>query len=128
MRTFACFLGLILLGLASIAAFAYPAWLLLHPHFDFPFHRIGERVGMLGLLAGFLLVARRLGLADRKSLGYGLPRREFLREWGLGLAIGVVTMTAVIVIMALLGLLEWRPDAKVGLGPVAGVIGARLLS
>ncbi len=128
MRAFAWFLGLFLVAFAVVAVLAYPAWLLLHPHFDFPFHRIGERVGMLGLLAGFLLVARRLGLADRKSLGYGLPRREFLREWGVGLAIGVVTMTGVIVIMALLGLLEWRPDAKVGLGPVAGLIGARLLS
>src|ERR1700744_2881032 len=108
MRAFAWFLCLFLVDFAVVAVLSSPAWLLLHPHFDFPFHRIGERVGMLGLLAGFLLVARRLGLADRKSLGYGLPRREFLREWGVGLAIGVVTMTGVIVIMALLGLLEWR--------------------
>jgi len=85
MRTFACFLGLILLGLASIAAFTYPAWLLLHPHFEFPFHRIGERIGMLALAVGFLLMARRLGLSDRRSLGYGLPRPQFLRELSIGL-------------------------------------------
>jgi membrane protease YdiL (CAAX protease family) len=111
-----------------VAVFAYPAWLLLHPHFDFPFHRIGERIGMIGLLVGFLLVARRLGLADRKSLGYGAPRREFLREWGLGLVLGVVTMLGIVGIMAVLGLLEWRSDAVFGAAALAKLVGARLLS
>src|SRR6202034_1837930 len=128
MRAFAWFLGLIALALAAIAAFTYPAWLLLHPHFDFPFHRIGERIGMVGLLVGFLLVARRLGLADRKSLGYGAPRRVFLREWGVGLALGVVTMSGIVGIMAALGLLEWRSDAVFGAAPLAKLVGARLLS
>ena len=86
------------LALAAMALLALAAWLLLHPHFDFPFHRIGERIGMVGLLVGFLLVARRLGLADRKSLGYGAPRRVFLREWGLGLVLGVVTMLGIVTI------------------------------
>jgi membrane protease YdiL (CAAX protease family) len=111
-----------------VALFAYPAWLLLHPHFDFPFHRIGERIGMIGLLVGFLLVARRLGLADRESLGYGAPRREFLREWGLGLVLGVATMSGIVGIMAALGLLEWRSDALFGVAPLAKLVGARLLS
>ena len=61
MRAFGWFLALILIGLAAIAAFSYPAWLLLHPHFDFPFHRIGERIGMLALLAGLVLAAPRSG-------------------------------------------------------------------
>ena len=128
MRAFAWFLGLFLVAFAVVAVFAYPAWLLLHPHFDFPFHRIGERIGMIGLLIGFLLVARRLGLADRKSLGYGAPRREFLREWGLGLVLGVATMLGIVGIMAALGLLEWRSDAVFGAAPLAKLVGARLLS
>jgi uncharacterized protein len=128
MRAFAWFLGLFLVAFAVVAVFAYPAWLLLHPHFDFPFHRIGERIGMIGLLVGFLLVARRLGLADRKSLGYGAPRREFLREWGLGLVLGVVTMLGIVAIMAALGLLEWRTDAAFGAAALAKLVGARLLS
>jgi membrane protease YdiL (CAAX protease family) len=128
MRAFAWFLGLFLVAFAVVAVFAYPAWLLLHPHFDFPFHRIGERIGMIGLLVGFLLVARRLGLADRKSLGYGAPRREFLREWGLGLVLGVVTMLGIVGIMAVLGLLEWRSDAVFGAAALAKLVGARLLS
>ena len=54
MRALSWFLGLMAVALAAIAAFSWPAWLLLHPHFDFPFHRIGERVGMLALLLGFV--------------------------------------------------------------------------
>jgi len=114
MRAFAWFLGLTALALAAIAVFAYPAWTLLHPFFDFPFHRVGERIGMLALLAGFLLVARRLRLADRASLGYGLPRRAFLRETSLGLALGVASMLAVVGLMSALGLLDWRPAAGLG--------------
>src|SRR4029077_9629419 len=69
LAAFALSLGLMALALAAIAVFSYPAWTLLHPYFDFPFHRVGERIGMLALLAGFLLVARHLRLADRASLG-----------------------------------------------------------
>jgi uncharacterized protein len=109
MRAFVWFLGLVALALAAIALFTYPAWLLLHPHFDFPFHRIGERIGMLALLGGFLAVARRLNLADRMSLGYGLARRAFLRELGVGAALGSATMLAVVAIMGALGLRDWTP-------------------
>ncbi len=80
---------------------------MLHPYFDFPFHRIGERIGMLALLVGFLAVARRCGLADRVSLGYGLARRAFLREMGVGPLIGAVTMLGVVAIMGAFGLLDW---------------------
>src|SRR2546430_16965073 len=80
MRAFAWFLALMALALAAIAVFAYPAWMLLHPFFAFPFHRVGERIGMLALLAGFLVVAPRLRLADPVSLGYGVPRPRFLAD------------------------------------------------
>ena len=128
MRTFACFLGLILLGLASIAVFTYPAWLLLHPHFEFPFHRIGERIGMLALAAGFLVAARRLRLSDRKSLGYGLPRREFRREMSIGLALGAATMVAVVAVMTALGLLDWTQAAAFSTAALAKLGLLRLVS
>jgi hypothetical protein len=124
MRAVAWFLGLSVVALLAIALFSYPAWLLLHPHFSFPFHRIGERVGMLALLVGFILVARHLGLADRRSLGYGLPRRQFVREALLGLGLGVLTMLGVVALMALLGILEWRPGAF-SAGSLARLIAAR---
>ena len=58
MRVLLWFLALMALALAAIALCTYPAWLLLHPHFSFPFHRIGERIGMLALLVGFVAVAQ----------------------------------------------------------------------
>jgi hypothetical protein len=128
MRAFAWFLLLIAVSLAAMAALSYPAWLLLHPHFDFPFHRIGERIGMLAFLVGFLLVARRLRLADRVSLGYGAPRGIFLRELAVGLALGAVTMGAVAASMAALGLLDFRQAAGQGAGALAALIGKRLAS
>jgi membrane protease YdiL (CAAX protease family) len=128
MRTFACFLGLILLGLASIAVFTYPAWLLLHPHFEFPFHRIGERIGMLALGFGFLFTARRLGLSDRTSLGYGLTRRKFLREASIGLALGIATMSAVVGLMTALGLLDWTAAAGFTAAALAKLVFLRLVS
>jgi uncharacterized protein len=115
-RALLWFLGLIGVALAAIAAFTYPAWLVLHPHFDFPFHRIGDRIGMLALAVGFVLVARRLKLADRGSLGYGLARRDFGRELGLGLLLGIATMLGVVATMSALGLLAW---STAGLTPVA---------
>jgi hypothetical protein len=128
MRAFVWFLGLVALGLAAIALFTYPAWLLLHPHFDFPFHRIGERIGMLALLGGFLAVARRLNLADRVSLGYGLARRAFLRELGVGAALGSATMLAVVAIMGALGLRDWTPLGLLSAGALAKLIVQAALS
>ncbi len=128
MRAFAWFLLLIAASLAAMAALTYPAWLLLQPHFDFPFHRIGERIGMLGFLVGFVLVARRLRLADRGSLGFGAPRAVYLRELGIGLGIGVITMSAVAASMAALGLLDFRKAAGYGAGALAALVGKRLAS
>jgi membrane protease YdiL (CAAX protease family) len=128
MRAFTWFLVLMVLALAAIALFAYPAWTLLHPHFDFPFHRIGERIGMLALLLGFLLVARHLRLADRGSLGYGIPRRAFLREMLLGLALGVITMLAVVAVMTALELLDWTRATDVSAAALVRLILARAAS
>ncbi len=128
MRAFAWFMGLILVGLGSIAVFTYPAWLLLHPHFNFPFHRIGDRIGMLALAAGFLLTARRLRLSDRVSLGYGIPRRQFLREMSIGLVAGVATMTAVVAFMTALGLLDWSAAAGITAAAMTQLVLLRLLS
>ena len=128
MRAFSLFVGLMIAALAAIAVFTYPAWLLLHPHFNFPFHRLGERIGMLALLIGFLFVAKRAGLADKQSLGYALPRRRFAAEMLLALAIGAVTMLAVVGIMTALGLLRWSDTAGLGVAGLVQLVAARLLS
>ena len=128
MRAFVWFLGLMVIALAAIALFSWPAWLLLHPQFDFPFHRIGERVGMLALLLGFLAVARRLKVADRASLGYGPPRRVFVRELGVALALGVASMLAVVEMMNVLGLLDWSPLGAFTTAALVKLIALRALS
>ncbi len=128
MRAFGLFFGLMLVALAAIALLSYPVWVLLHPYFDFPFHRMGERIGMLALAIGFVLVARRAGLADKRSLGYGLERRLFVRQMLQGLAIGVVTMLIVVGIMAALGLLKLESSHAITAGRIAKVVFARLLS
>ena len=128
MRAFLWFLGLMAVALAAVALCTWPAWTLLHPYFDFPFHRIGERIGMLALLVGFIAVARHLRLADRASLGYGLPRRVFVREMGLALALGVASMLGVVALMSLLGLIEWKPTAATGAGALTRLVLLRALS
>jgi membrane protease YdiL (CAAX protease family) len=128
MRAFTLFFGLMIAALAAIAVFSYPAWLLLSPHFDLKFHRVGERIGMLALAIGFVLVARRAGLADKRSLGYGLARPLFIREMLLGLALGVLTMIAVVGIMTVLGLLDWSEGTTVTAGKLGKIIFNRLLS
>jgi membrane protease YdiL (CAAX protease family) len=128
MRTFLWFLGLLVAGFAAMALFAYPAWMLLHPHFDFPFHRIAGRVGMLALLVGFVSVARRLGLADRASLGYGVPRRMFLREFCVALTLGVVLMLLVVAVMLGLGLRIWQAGLDLHAAAMARLLVQTLLS
>jgi membrane protease YdiL (CAAX protease family) len=128
MRAFALFSGLMIAALVSIAVFSYPVWLLLHPHFDFPFHRMGERIGMLALVVGFILVARRVGLSDKRSIGYGLRRSLFIREMLIGLGLGVPGMLVIVAIMTALGLLDWTQAATVTAGGLTKIIFTRLLS
>jgi uncharacterized protein len=109
MRCLAWFLGLILLALAVMAGLTYPVWQLLHPLFGFPFHRVADRLGMVTLGVGFLLVARHLRLADRGSLGFGLPPRQFLREAGIAFVIGVVLMGLIVAVMLALQMRQLRP-------------------
>jgi hypothetical protein len=75
-----------------------------------------------------MLVARRLGLADRASLGFGLPRPLFVRELLVGLALGVVTMLGIVAAMSALGLLDWSQAAGMGAGALAQLVLARLVS
>src|SRR5262249_33307453 len=115
MRAFAWFLGMFVVGFAVMAALTYPAWLLVYPATGWDFHKVGGRIGQVVLLVCLVLCARHLRVADRASWGYGLPRRDFLRELVKALGLGIATMVPIVIVMALLGLREWRngipPDA-----------------
>jgi uncharacterized protein len=109
LRSFLWFIGLIAAGFVAMAVFTYPAWLAVSPVLDAPFHRVGSRLGMLFLLVGFILMARRLGLADRASLGYALPRPLFLRELGIGFVLGLALMLPIVGLMIALDLRVLKP-------------------
>lgn len=105
MRAFLLFFGLIVAAFAVMAVAAYPAWLAVTPVMEgVPFHRVANRVGMLALLVGFLLLARRMRLADRDGLGYGVARPEFVRQAALGLALGTLLMLPVVAMVLALDL------------------------
>jgi membrane protease YdiL (CAAX protease family) len=110
MRSFAIFLGLFLVGFAVMALLAWPLYDALTPSWDVKFHRVANRLGMVALLVGFVLVARRLRVADRASLGFGLQRSDFLREALLGLALGVATMLPIALLMFATGLRTLKPE------------------
>ncbi|HXS28127.1 MAG TPA: CPBP family intramembrane glutamic endopeptidase [Steroidobacteraceae bacterium] len=114
MKAFIWFIALLAAAVAAIAALTYPLWAALYPYFGFPFHRVADRVGMLALALGFVLVARRLKLADRASLGYGVRPRVFLRDLGVGFALGAPMMALVVAVMVALGLRDWKPGVTIG--------------
>src|SRR5262245_2920606 len=129
MRSFAIFLLLIALGFAGIALLGYPAWLLVSPMLENPkFSRIASRVGMLVLLAGFVFVARRLQVADRQSLGYGLPARQFARETAQAVLLGAVLMLPVLATMVLLDMRGLKPGFAPDAGHWLGIVAAGLVS
>lgn len=116
MRAFAIFVGLIALGLAGIAILGYPAWLLISPWLDNPkFHRISSRVGMALLVVGFIFVARRLKIADRHSLGFGLPWGRFTAQVGKAAFFGALLMMPAVLTMIAFDMLQ--PDRDRPLNP-----------
>ncbi|MGB8327540.1 MAG: CPBP family intramembrane glutamic endopeptidase [Steroidobacteraceae bacterium] len=119
MRSFLGFAALIATGFAVVAVLAYPAWLLVYPAFGFPFHRVASRVGYLALAAGLYPLLKRLALDNRTSLGYGLPRRAFTREFLIALALGIGTMLPVVWIMRALGIIVLHPELQLSLPVVA---------
>jgi uncharacterized protein len=123
MRSFAIFLGLIALALAGIALFAYPAWQLTQSlGFEFKFHRISSRIAMLTFFIGFLFVARRLKVADRVSLGFGLPARDFMRELGSAFLLGAALMLPVLLTMVALDMRALKPSLTLDAGDWAALI------
>lgn len=122
MRTFLWFMGLFAIGFGVMAVLAWPLYDLLTPTFDLKFHRVANRLGMLTLLIAFVLVARRLALADRQSLGYGLPRAQFLRETALGLIIGVGTMLPFALVMLGLDLRVLRAGVVLDAATIFGLV------
>jgi membrane protease YdiL (CAAX protease family) len=126
-RSFAIFLALIALALAGIAALAYPAYLATQAMgFEFKFHRVASRIAMLVFLAGFLVIAKRLRVTDRASLGYALPAPAFFAELGKAMLLGATLMLPVLATMVLLDMRELKPGLSLGFADWAGIVGMGL--
>ncbi|MGH8177574.1 MAG: CPBP family intramembrane glutamic endopeptidase [Steroidobacter sp.] len=110
MRSFLLFLALLAVSLVAAAALTYPAWLLVSTISVEPVHRVMNRVAMLFALIGLIYLTRRLGLSDRTSMGYGLPRRKFLRQLTIGWLCGVGLMTPLAALLLGLDIRQLKPD------------------
>lgn len=126
MRAILWFLAVIAGTLVLAAAAAWPAWQLaqaLDP--QWPFHRVVARLWQLLVLGGMLLAVQRLGLCSRADWGYGVPRPQFLRQFGTGLALGLATLLPVAAVLLALGVRVTRPDFGMDLlvrGLLAGAL------
>jgi hypothetical protein len=69
-----------------------------------PVHKIIGRGGLLLALAGIWPLLKVLRLADRESLGYGLPAPVFRRTLLRGLGLGIVILACLSAALWLLGL------------------------
>jgi membrane protease YdiL (CAAX protease family) len=108
-RTFALFVVLLAGALLLAAALTYPAWLLVGTVSVEPVHRVMNRLAMLIALVGLIVLTRRLGLANRAALGYGLPRAEFLRQLGIGWAAGIGLMLPLVALLLALDVRQIKP-------------------
>jgi membrane protease YdiL (CAAX protease family) len=125
MRAFALFVALLAGSLLVAAVLTYPAWWLVSLVSIEPVHRVMHRIAMLLALVGLVVLTRRLGLADKESLGYGLPRREFLRQMGIGFVCGIGLMLPLTALLLGLDTREVKPGID---GAWLGVIAGGLLT
>lgn len=118
MRTFALFVALLAGALLLAAALTYPAWLLVGTVSVEPVHRVMNRLAMLIALIGLIVLTRRLGLANRLALGYGLPRGEFFRQLGIGWAAGIGLMLPLVALLLALDVRQIKPGLDGDLLPL----------
>lgn len=121
MRSFALFVALLAGALLIAAALTYPAWWLVSLVSIEPVHRVMHRIAMLIALVGLVVLTRRLGLSNKEAMGYGMPRREFLAQVGIGFAGGVALMLPLTGLLLGLDIRVVKPEfAAEWLGLIAG--------
>ena len=126
MRAIAAFVALFAAALGLVAAATPTVWGWLSSFMQVPFHRVGNRLAMLGLALGLYIVARWLRVNNRRDMGYDLPRGLFLRQLLRGLLLGVLFMLPLAALLLVSGLRQL--DAPLQLGAVLGGMPAALAS
>jgi len=119
MRSFALFVVLLAGSLIVAAALTYPIWWLVSLVSIEPVHRVMNRIAMLIALIGLVVLTRRLGLADKAAMGYGMPRQQFLSQLGIGFVCGLGLMLPLTALLLGLDIREVKPNV---VGHWGGVI------
>jgi uncharacterized protein len=125
MRSFALFVALLVGALLIAAVLTSPAWWLVSLISLEPVHRVMHRIAMLIALIGLVVLTRRLGLSNKEAMGYGLPRRQFLSQMGIGFLGGVALMVPLAGLLLGLDIRELKPGFD---GGWLGLIAAGLLT
>ncbi|MCZ8132162.1 MAG: CPBP family glutamic-type intramembrane protease [Steroidobacteraceae bacterium] len=116
MRAYAAFLAAIAGTLLLTALVAYPVYAGLHAlQPEWAFHKIASRLWQLLMLGAVIVVVWRLRLGTKRDWGYGVPRPAWLRQFGIGLALGLATMLPVTLTMIGLGVRPLRPELSLEL-------------
>jgi membrane protease YdiL (CAAX protease family) len=124
MRAFLAFMAAIAGTLVLAALLAYPLYLVVHPlQPEWWFHKIAARLWQLLMLGGVTIVVWRFHLTTKRDWGYGAPRATWLRQFGIGLAVGLATMLPVTLSMIGLGVRPLRPDLDLAVAIDAFVAG-----
>lgn len=115
MRAFAKFVALMAVAVFGGALLAYPAYSLTHAWgADWPVHRVANRLAMLVLVIGLVWFLRRMHLANRADLGYGVERPRFIALMLRALVIGAMSMLPVIGLLLFCDVREIRADLAAG--------------
>lgn len=125
MRNFLLFVCLMAASLIAAAAVTYPVWLLVSMISVEPVHRVMNRLAMLFALIGLIALTRKLGLADRDALGYGVSRSKFGQQLIVGWLVGFALMAPLVSLLLGLDIRELRTT---GLAAVLRALPAALLS
>jgi uncharacterized protein len=112
MRPFFLFIALLAGSLVVAAALTYPIWLLVGFISIEPVHRVMNRIAMLIALIGLVILTRKLGLSDRETMGYGIPRSQFIRQLIVGWLAGFLLMTPLVIFLFGLDIRDVRPGFK----------------
>lgn len=118
MRAFLAFTGLLFGALVVAALVAYPLYAGLHGILDYPFHRYVRRLATILIALGLVVLLRRLRIANRRALGYGLPAPLFLRRAGVAYVLGIASLVPVAAFLLLSGVRDVVPGALPDAGAV----------
>jgi uncharacterized protein len=115
MRFFVKSLLAIVVALLISGLLTYPVWSAVSHFADYRPDRVMRRIGLLLLAIALVWILRREGLADRATFGYGLPRRQFVRQMLIGFIAGLLLMLPLIAGFLALDIRSWNDSSTVAL-------------